>query len=263
MDQRQLGRSSTSGQPSQKSSLLSKSAEGATLLISLQIGSRALTFVVNQILLRYLSPELLGISTQLELYSISVLFFSRESLRVAIQRQTDEAGDEAQQESEPGPIRRQTSRDVATRKTQEIVNLAYISICLGIIFSFLLAWAYLRSLHSAPSVLATPYFTQALQLYGIASFWELLAEPCFVVVQQKSEYKIRAAAESVATVLRCLATCGSAVLAANRGTDIGVLPFAFGQLIYGLVLLSIYFGKVWPIATINGFSLFARPVASR
>src|SRR5271155_2596960 len=66
-----------------KDMLLSTSAGGATLLIGLQVGSRALTFIVNQILLRYLSPEILGISTQLEVYSISVLFFARESLRVA------------------------------------------------------------------------------------------------------------------------------------------------------------------------------------
>src|SRR3954470_10544401 len=68
-------------------SALSASAKGATFLILLQVLSRAFTFIVNQVLLRYLSPELLGLSTQLELYSISVLFFSREHIRVAVQRQ--------------------------------------------------------------------------------------------------------------------------------------------------------------------------------
>jgi oligosaccharide translocation protein RFT1 len=259
MDQQVL---SSGGQLSQKSSLLSKSAKGATVLIILQIGSRALTFGVNQLLLRYLLPELLGIATQLEVYSISVLFFARESLRVAIQRQTDAADDEALHKSTPGPIKDVIEQEAAVRKTQEIVNLAYISIFLGLIFSVLLAWAYLRSLRSAPVILATPYFTQALQLYGIAAFCELLAEPCFVVVQQKSEYQIRAAAESVATVLRCLVTCAFAILATRKGKDVGVLPFALGQGIYSLVLLLIYIRKVGPIAAINGFSLVARPIAS-
>jgi oligosaccharide translocation protein RFT1 len=261
MDQEELNPSSTGSQRSRKPSLLAKSAKGATFLIVLQIGSRALTFAVNQLLLRYLSPELLGISTQLEVYSISVLFFARESVRVAIQRQTD-AVDEAQQKSTPGSNKGQTKQEVAIRKTQEIVNLAYISILLGFIFSFLLAWAYLRSLRSAPSILATPYFMQALQLYGIATLWELLAEPCFVVVQQKSEYKVRAAAESAATVLRCLVTCACTILAARKGAYIGVLPFAFGQGIYGLVLLSVYFINVRPIAATNGFSLMVRSIAS-
>jgi dihydroxyacetone kinase DhaKLM complex PTS-EIIA-like component DhaM len=48
---------------------VSASAKGASFLILLQIGSRALTFALNQILLRFLSPELLGVNVQLELYS--------------------------------------------------------------------------------------------------------------------------------------------------------------------------------------------------
>jgi oligosaccharide translocation protein RFT1 len=252
--------------PTQRSSLLTKSAEGATFLIVLQLISRALTFLVNQLLLRYLSPELLGISTQLEAYSLSVLFFAREPLRVVILRQTSRPENEIeiqQEKHEPGRTRAQVRTRVDARKTQVIVNLAYLSLCLGIFFAFALAWVYLRSLRSTPSILGTPYFPKALRLYGIATLLELLAEPCFVVVQQKSEYRIRAAAESIATVLRCLVTCGSAVLAYHKGLDIGVLPFALGQWIYGLSLLFVYFRRVRRIASAGGFSLTARPIPSR
>jgi len=86
--------------------LLAASAKGASFLILVQISSRALTFTINQILLRFLSPELLGASVQLELYSISVLYFARESLRVALQRQTG--------------------------NSQALVNLSYISVALGL-----------------------------------------------------------------------------------------------------------------------------------
>ena len=244
-------------------SLLSRSAEGATFLIVLQVGSRALTFVANQLLLRYLSPELLGISTQLEVYSISVLFFARESLRVAIQRQRDTNIEDERNHQQQSGSKVEDEKSLAARKTQEVVNLAYISISLGLFFVLVLAWAYLQSLGSNPSVLGTPYFRQSLQLYGFATFLELLAEPCFIVVQQKSEYRIRAAAESFATVSRCLMTCGSAILAARNGTNIGVLPFALGQCTYGLLLLSVYYRSVSAIATAGGFSLMACPIRSR
>jgi oligosaccharide translocation protein RFT1 len=244
-----------------KSSLLSKSAEGATFLIILQVGSRALTFTVNQLLLRYLSPELLGISTQLEVYYISVLFFAREALRVAVQRQTD--SNEDTQRSKQNPVEKWTKKYLAARKTQELVNLAYVSVCLGIVFAVGLGWGYLRSLSSAPYILVTPYFKQALQLYGIAAFWELLVEPCFLVVQQKSKYRIRAAAESCATIVRCIVTCACAVLASRRGIDVGVLPFAFGQWMYGLSLLFVYYGQIWTIASTSGFSLIPRRIASK
>ena len=56
--------------------ILAKSAQGATYLVILRIGSRATTFFVIQLLLRYLSPEILGVSTQLELFASSTLSFA-------------------------------------------------------------------------------------------------------------------------------------------------------------------------------------------
>jgi hypothetical protein len=206
-------------------SILSASAKGATFLILLQVASRALTFAVNQVLLRFLSPELLGVSAQLELFSISVLYFARESLRVALQRQA--------------------------HGTQAIVNLSYLAVFFGTPLAYLLALFWLRS--DTPAV---PYFVESLVVYCLATFIELLAEPAFSVVQQKLLYKIRASAESTATLLRCVGTCGSAILASRAGLDIGVLPFAVGQLAYALSLLGVYSYKTWPASKADGFSLF-------
>jgi oligosaccharide translocation protein RFT1 len=238
----------------------SSSAGGATILIALQVGSRALTFIVNQILLRYLSPELLGISTQLEVYSISVLFFARESLRVAIQRQTDEPQDGEDEEDEEVPEGHVDGR-TAAGKTQAIVNLAYVSINLGVIFAFVLAWLYLK--YTDPVVLQTPYFHRALKLYSIAAVWELVAEPCFVVVQHKSLIKIRGRAEAVATVFRCLMTCGSAIWASRNGVDVGVLPFALGQAVFAVSLALIYYGSLWSVSLAGGFNLMLTPIFSK
>jgi oligosaccharide translocation protein RFT1 len=248
-----------------KQSILIKSANGAKFLIILQIGSRALTFAANQVLLRFISPDLLGIATQLEVYSISVLFFARESLRVAIQRQTESPRDSESVGGSPSAQAEEKSQktELAAEKTQALVNLAYISICLGVFFAFSLAWAYMYSLRSNPSVTSTPYFSAALQLYAIAALLELLAEPCFVVVQQKSEYKIRAVAEAIGTFLRCLATCGSIILSSRKGIDMGAIPFAFGQWIYGLSILCVYLWKVSAISSADKFSLLARPIKTR
>lgn len=212
-------------------SVVSASAQGATFLILLQVGSRALTFAVNQVLLRFLSPELLGVSAQLELFSISVLYFARESLRVAVQRQT--------------------------HGTQAVVNLSYLSVFFGIPLIYGLALLWLSS--DVPSV---PHFVDALSIYCLATFVELLTEPAFSAVQQRLLYKIRASAESTATLLRCLGTCGSAILASKSGLDIGVLPFAVGQLSYALALLAIYTYKTWPVAKASHFSLLPKRIPS-
>lgn len=211
-------------------SILSASAKGATFLILLQVASRALTFAVNQVLLRFLSPELLGVSAQLELFSISVLYFARESLRVALQRQA--------------------------HGTQAVINLSYLAVLTGVPLTYVLAHLWLRS--DTPSV---PYFAQALGLYCVATVIELFTEPSFSAVQQRLLYKVRASAESTATLLRCLGTCGSAILASRIGTDIGVLPFAIGQLAYALGLLVVYLYNMWPIARNEHFALLPRQLA--
>ncbi|KAL2073697.1 hypothetical protein VTL71DRAFT_11023 [Oculimacula yallundae] len=243
------------------------SAVGAALLIGQQFGSRGLTFIVNQVLLRYLSPSLLGISTQLEVYSITVLFFARESLRVAIQRQPDTPDNTSTEKKKLKNVARipegHVDETTAAGRTQAIVNLSYVSIYLGVLFAFGVGWLYIYTLSAGdPVVLQTPYFREALKIYGLAAFLELLAEPCYVVVQQKSRFGIRASAELVATVLRCLMTCGSAIWASRTGRDIGVLPFALGQGMYAVSLLLVYYLNVWDIASQGGFSLLSKRIYS-
>jgi oligosaccharide translocation protein RFT1 len=225
------------------------------VLIGLQFSSRALTFIVNQVLLRYLSPELLGISTQLELYSITVLFFARESLRVAIQRQADTTDTVSYEERQRVPKCHVDGRTAAGR-SQAIVNLAYISISLGVVFAFGFAWLYLCTVPNRdPSVLETPYIRESLTIYGLAALWELLTEPCYVIAQQKAKFEVRACAESTATVLRCLVTCGSAIWASWARMDVGVFPFALGQGVFAVSLSVVYYWQLWSVSSINGFSL--------
>ncbi|KAF2457434.1 Rft protein-domain-containing protein [Lineolata rhizophorae] len=217
------------------SGAVAASAKGATFLILLQVGSRALTFALNQILLRYLSPETLGLSARLDLFSNTALYFARESLRVALQRH-------------PGSI-------------QAVVNFSYLSILLGVPLTCGLAALYLRA-EAAPGADA-PFLPESVRAYGLASVVELLSEPCFVAAQQKLLYKVRAAAESAATVAKCLATCGTAVWASRSGIDAGVLPFAVGQVVYSVLLLGVYLPRMYPVARREGFSLLPTRIQSK
>lgn len=212
-------------------SALSATARGATFLILVQIISRAVTFLANQILLRYLSPELLGASTQLELYSISVLYFARESLRVALQRQTSDV--------------------------QAVINVSCIPIVLGLPLSAGLGLLYLRGAQALQLV----YLREAVLLYGIATLVELASEPWFALVQMKMRYKVRAAAETAATIARCLVTFGVVVGMSMRGADVGVLPLACGQLAYAGTLLAVYVVGSVGMASKEKHSLFPQSIA--
>ncbi|KAI0596123.1 Rft-1-domain-containing protein [Biscogniauxia sp. FL1348] len=235
--------SRTGGDSSNETTTTGSAVRGASLLIVLQIASRALTFLANQLLLRFLTAQLLGVSTQLEVYYLSVLFFARESLRVAIQRQSS------------------SSSSSAARDSQSVVNLAYISLLLGLGVAAALGAAYLRYVDAAIAA-STPYLDTSLYIYATAALIELLSEPAFVVLQYRLRFGPRAAAESVATFLRCLVTLGAANWAWRRDLELGVLPFALGQLAYGAGLLAVYAGYGFRLAAAEGFSLFPRPTAT-
>lgn len=225
--------------------------KGASLLILLQLISRLVTFVANQLLLRFLTATLLGLSAQLEVYYLSILFFARESLRVAIQRQGTNDG---------SATKIQDAKQVARRESQAVINLGYLAIVLGIFVSGGLGWMYLA--YANESTLQTPYLVQSVYLYGLAAMIELLSEPCFVLMQTRLQFGTRATAESLATFLRCIVVFGSAVLASKRQLDVGVLPFALGQLTYGTSLLLVYFISGYGLATSIGFSLLPQPVST-
>ncbi|KAK4665247.1 Oligosaccharide translocation protein rft1 [Podospora pseudopauciseta] len=222
---------------------------GASVLILLQIISRAITFIANQVLLRFLTAQLLGVSTQLEVYYLSVIFFARESLRVAIQRQdsssfSDDQGSKKQNNG-----------------AQAVVNLGYLAIGLGFPLSFFFGWLYLNSL-STSTLASAPNLVVALYIYALAAIVELLSEPAFMVMQTRLQFSARAAAESIATFLRCTITLGSAVYGARRELSLGVLPFALGQLGYGTGLLLVYLHSGSGLASRENFSLLPRPISS-
>ncbi|KAL8858678.1 MAG: hypothetical protein Q9178_004766 [Gyalolechia marmorata] len=241
---------------SRESSLLAQSTKGATYLILLQVGSRALTFLVNQILLRFLSPELLGVSTQLELYSISVLFFARESLRVALQRQDDPLT----------PLRAddiklcQNGSQLKTQscKAQEVVNLSYLSIALGLPLAAAFASLYIRNADEV--ILQTPDIQLSLNLYTLATIVELFSEPYFAIAQQQMLYGVRASAETLATFTRCLLTCGTVIWASKVNLTLGALPFAVGQMGYAIILNLVYLSRLDVYSADKAYSFLIKPV---
>ncbi|KJY01370.1 hypothetical protein TI39_contig293g00022 [Zymoseptoria brevis] len=214
------------------SDTVSSSARGAGFLILLQISSRALTFALNQVLLRFLSPALLGASVQLELYIISAHHFARESLRVACQRQPE------------GGI-------------QAAINLSYLAIAGGCPIALFLAQWYLST--SYPDV---PYFVEALRICELAAIVELFSEPAFVAVQQNMLYKTRAAAEASAVVVKTFTTAAIVFWGQHKGIELGVLPFAAGELAYCSILTLVYLWQTVPVARLQKFSLLPRVFSS-
>ncbi|KAL4987489.1 Rft protein-domain-containing protein [Aspergillus falconensis] len=233
-------------QPARNASgMLVSAISGTTILIFVQLASRVLIFASNQVILRSLSPSTLGIAAQLELLLISILYFSRESIRAAIQRQpleslpahpaatisTNALSSVKEQEEEKRRIRATSS--------QSIVNMSYLSIGMGVITATAFAAFYVR--FASVEVSESPYYHTSVAITTIASLIELGSEPIFAVILQYMLYSKRAAVEIIAAFSKSLVTCGTSMWAVRNSHSLGVLPFALGHLSHALVLFCGYF----------------------
>ena len=242
-------------------------AYGTSFLILIQVVSRFLTFVSNQLVLRHLSPEILGVATHLELYYITVLYFSRECVRIAIQREPisnefESAEKEDMHKSDTtNNADSKNVKDDDSASSQTVVNMSYIAIALGLPLSGLLACFYQS--WATEEVLSTPYFRESLRIVALSCMAELATEPFFAVVQQRMLYKERAIVETTAAFARSISTCAISIWATRGKWHAGVLPFAIGYLAYAAALICVYSWAMVARSTKHNYSFWLKPIQSR
>ncbi|KAL4937154.1 hypothetical protein BDV06DRAFT_203486 [Aspergillus oleicola] len=236
---------------------------GTTILIFVQLASRLFIFASNQLILRSLSPSVLGIAAQLELLLISILYFSRESIRTAIQRQPlwpSSASSAGTDQHATSSSKKGERRKIQIASSQSIVNMSYLSIGMGIVTALTFAAFYVR--FASDEVLETPYYHTSVVITAIASLIELCSEPIFAAVQQYTLLSRRAAVEVSAAFFKSLVTCGISIWAVRKGHILGALPFALGYLSYAIGVLCGYFLVAFYQRSDWHFSLFLSKIVS-
>lgn len=204
---------------------------GATFLIIGQFFAKIVTFAVNQLLLRFVDPSLVGANAQLELLITTILYFSREAIRLASQRQSLADKGEDVYRFEGGVMHGTLSGTV-----QEVVNIGFIPILVGIPLAVVMSLFYYWA-----SPLGQEYGGMAVLLFAVASVIELISEPSFLFVQLQLEFKTRASIESVAITVRCFLTFLFVLLAKQiANASASIIAFALGQLAYSSVLTGLY-----------------------
>ncbi|GFF28368.1 oligosaccharide translocation protein RFT1 [Aspergillus udagawae] len=241
---------------------MASSVSGTTLLVMIQLVSRLFTFVANQLVLRNLSPATLGAATQLELFMVTILYFSREAIRLAIQRQPlDSLSFLDISKQEKSRIACDKKTDAQSMATQSIVNMSYLSLGIGIALSILLGNSYIQ--FAAEQVAQTSFYRSSVAIVCLASTLELCTEPFFAVVHRYMLYKTRATVEMAAAFVKSLTTCGLFIWASWNGNNVGILPFALGHLSYALVLLCGYSAVLSNAASRWHFSFLPTRIRTR
>lgn len=206
------------------------SSRTASLLVLLQLGSRIITFSLNQALLGFTTPAAFGTATiQLEPLLNTVLFLSREGIRSAIVRSASAADKQRQQQPDGAHVQGTPS--------SSIWKTSWIPLYAGIPLTLLGFGLYAK--RAASSVKSQASFKHAVCLYGLATLLELASEPWFNRAQVDNNIKLRVSIEGTAVVARAIVTL--AVVVAG-GESSALLAFGLGQLVYSLALITRY---VW------------------
>ncbi|KAL6945430.1 hypothetical protein ACO0QE_002882 [Hanseniaspora vineae] len=260
-----------------KESILSKSTKGVTFLMFTQFFTKILSFLLNSMLIRYLSPKIFGITAFLGFLQSTGLFFSREAIRLStlrIQKSYNQQQQQQQQqesvEEKTDLLRSETPEDVqilseklSTSENdddeydqnvlQSIINFSYIPILLGLPLSLVLfVWQYTK-LNGYFTEL--PFFGFSIIVLWLSIIIELLSEPFFNIHQYLLNYKIRSQFEGSAVTVSCFVNFLIVYLHETRynGQDglelhnqfkeegIAIFAFACGKFFHSLTLLLLYY----------------------
>ena len=166
---------------------------------------KAITFTLNQIIYRNSNPIILGKATvEFELFLNSMLFLSREGIRLIVLRSNN------------------NSKDI-----QSIINLSWLPFLVLLLLLFLIIFSH-KNLGDDFIIIVS---------YNISAIIESIGEPLYNYCGINGQAYIRIYAEAIALTTRALSTYTFVVY-----LNYGVAGFSFAQIIYGLTYsISLYF----------------------
>ena len=233
----------------QEEMLMRRSKLGAIFLILTQVLSKLLTFILNQLLIKLISPRVVGTTSYLEFLYNTSIFFGVEGERLAIQRvkannfsatkETDDRYNDIYQAD--------TERGLA----QRVINFGYIPLLLGIPLStVLLLLLYKTSLKNVHFI-SLPFNKISVAVLWVLIILELGAEPIYAFNMYQLRLKERSRFEAISVVLRCVTTY-TMVLWSKKSfytqeefEGSAVLAFTLGQFFYSFSLFFQYHLHFW------------------
>lgn len=196
---------------------------GASMLIVAQFFAKIVTSTLNQLVLnRYVDPAQLGAVSQLEFIINTILFFSREAIRLASQRQSISGKKRSAYHFEGNVVAETQSGTI-----QEVINMGYVSIVVGIVLTPIISLVY-----TSFEPLRIPNSQVAVLIFASSAIVELTSEPCFLLSLVELQFKVRASIESAAVAARCLTTFMFVIMSASKDQDMIIIAFALGQFAY-------------------------------
>ena len=174
--------------------------QGARWYFLLGLIQKVLTFFLNQYLIASVGPSIFGqVAIQLELLLASLLFLSREGIRMSVIRET-----------------------ITTDSDRRfLVDISWIPSCAIAIA--------IMALISSKSFFFSSYDLSTMLLYCFGAFFESLSEPFYNTFQNSLELNAKIRAESLGVLIKLFVT--AVTVSALRW---GVSSFGYAQISYGV-----------------------------
>lgn len=229
--------------------LMRKSKLGAIFLILTQVLSKLLTFILNQLLIKLISPRVVGTTSYLEFLYNTSIFFGVEGERLAIQRvKANNLSAEKENNDENHDVyKADTERGLA----QRVINFGYIPLLLGIPLSLVLLLLLYKTSLKNIHFTSLPFNRISIAVLWMLIILELAAEPIYAFNMYQLRLKERSRFEAISVVLRCVTTY-TMVLWSKKTfytqaefEGSAVLAFTFGQFFYSFALFFQYHLHFW------------------
>ena len=196
--------------------VLQSAIKSASYNVLLQISLRIITFLMNAFILRFISRETLGlVNVRLTLLYTTILFLAREAFRKTCLSHSGKSKE---------------------TKWDQIINLVWLAVPLGVLASFVFGFIWLNWLETPPMGLAKDYSISVL-CFAFCAVLELMAEPLWVVFQCHLFVRLKVVIEGLTVLFRCL----TAILLVYFIPSLGLLAFCLAQLMQSLSYFLLYY----------------------
>ena len=193
--------------------LVAHTARSASYNVILQVTFRILTFIMNGVLLRYTTREMIGIvNVRLMLLVQTIVFVAREAFRKSCLSKTSD------------------------KRWPQVINLLWCVFPIGLLTSALLGYTWLYSLER-PDPVKIPNYPLAVVVFAACGSVELLSEQLWVVAQTFLFLRIKVVIEGIANFARCIITLALVV----SFPDLGIVVFCMAQMAFSFLSMVLYY----------------------
>ena len=197
----------------EKEGLVGSTVRSASYNVVLQVIFRILTFVMNGVLLRLTTKDMIGIvNVRLMLLNQTIVFVAREAFRKACLSKTQD------------------------KNWVQVINLLWCVFPLGVTLSFVLGYVWLLHLE-VPDPQKIPNYPLAVFAFAASGSIELLSEQLWVLAQAFVFLRLKVIIEGIANFARCVITLALVLLF----PDLGIVSFCLAQMAFSILSMILYY----------------------